>query len=111
MEAHDAIIQPTRSLTTSIVVRYRLRILDRRELAEIRQAARLELLRLAADKLQRCFPAGPLATGPRVAPVACAQPGPLRADHGRESQREQGDHQPAHEAILASANQPPGSGR
>ena len=42
------------------------------------------------------FPSRTLATCPRLCAVAARQPRPFRADDGRDSKREQGNHQPAH---------------
>src|SRR5207302_10169226 len=80
---------------------------DRRQLVEVALDARGELLGLRLHELPLALAPGAVTPSPRLVPVARREPWPLGADHSRDRAHEQGDHQPAHAAILPAP--PPGT--
>src|SRR6266542_3716580 len=77
-------------------------LFDRGELGEVALDALLELVRFGSDHRQGGLPPRAVAVAARFAAIPLREPRPLRADHGRDCKREQGNHQPAHGLILAA---------
>ena len=107
MENVARILPNTRTVRTTFVGPRRLTLpvgfLDRRKLVEVALDARRELLGLRLEQLELALALLPLTAMPRLVSEAAGKPRPFRADDGRNGANQQGDHQPAHAAILPSA--------
>ena len=76
-------------------------VVDRREVGEVPLDAGRELVGLVvSDDAQARLSPGPLATAPGIGSHALSQPRPFGARDQHDSDREQGDVQPAHVASL-----------
>ena len=82
-------------------------VVDRRQIREIPLYAGRELVRLVVpDDAKARLPARALPTAARVGAQPLLEPRPLGARDQHDSDREQGDVQPAHGASLAKHAEP-----
>ena len=82
-------------------------VLGRGEVGEIALDARRELVRLVVtDDAKARLPPGALSPATRVDPEPLTEPRPLGGRDQHNSDREQGDVQPAHAASLAQRSRP-----